>query len=109
TFEGVQATLRLLPAVVRPGDVTLLYGVDLPPDAVITARWSAGVTASEVPISVREDGRLRFSMLIIEGDELGEREVEVTHVSGTRFGLETPPELLVVPRGLEPPEFVTRG
>src|SRR5699024_9179381 len=33
TFEGVQATLRLLPAVVRPGDVTLLYGVDLPPDA----------------------------------------------------------------------------
>ncbi|WP_194164874.1 DUF11 domain-containing protein [Pseudactinotalea sp. HY160] len=108
-FEAVQATLRLLPAVARPGDVTLLYGVDLPPDAVISTRWSEGVTASAGPIEARDDGTLRFSMLIIEGDELGEREVEVTHVSGTSFGLETPPTLLVVPRGLEPPEFVTRG
>lgn len=109
SFEGVQAQLRLLPSVVEPGEVTLLYGVDLPPDAEITVRWSQGISTVYRPVAAKDDGTLRTSVLVVDGDELGLRTMEVTSVAGTTFGLETPPTLLVVPRSMEPPDFLGRS
>ncbi len=108
-FEAVQAQLRLLPSVAEPGEVTLLYGVDLPPDAEITLRWSEGITAVYRPVAAEEDGTLRTSVLIVDGDELGRRTLQVTSVAGTAFGLAVPPTLLVVPRSMEPPDFLGRS
>ncbi|WP_147915545.1 DUF11 domain-containing protein [Ruania zhangjianzhongii] len=109
SFEAVQAELRLLPAVAEPGEVTLLYGVDLPPDAEITVRWSEGITAAHRTLAASEDGTLRAPVLIIDGDQLGSRDLQVTSVAGTVFGLEAPPTMLVVPQSVAPPNFLGRS
>ena len=37
------------------------------------------------------------------------RTLEVTSVAGTTFAPATPPTLLVVPRSMEPPDFLGRS
>lgn len=109
SVEILQAEFRLLPAVAVPGEVTLLYGTDLPPGTQVDLRWSAGVTNAPRPHTVGADGRLRVPMLIVADDTLGSREVRITLVSGRDFGDVDEPRMLVVPNSYTRSDFLRRG
>ena len=109
TLEVLQPTLRLLPTVTTPGEATLAYGVDFPPGAQLTLSWSRGITPWLRPVTVREDGTVRSPLLILPGDELGQRIATATSAEGAGFGDVEAPPMLVVPRNFSPPNFLTRG
>ncbi|MEE6288301.1 hypothetical protein V2J52_11610 [Georgenia sp. MJ173] len=108
-LEVRQPTLRLLPSVATPGEAVLAYGVDFPPGAELTLEWSRGITPWVRPVTVREDGTVRSPLLILRGDELGERLATAIAAGGPGFGDVEAPPMLVVPRTYSPPNFLTRG
>ncbi|HLT82769.1 MAG TPA: hypothetical protein VKZ83_00940 [Phototrophicaceae bacterium] len=101
--------LRLLPSVATPGEATLAYGVDFPPGAQLTLGWDRGLTAWIRPVTVEPDGTVRVPLLVLPGDELGERVATATSAGGPGFGDVAAPVMLVVPRSSAPPDFLTRG
>lgn len=108
-LEVLQPTLRLLPTVSTPGEATLAYGVDFPPGAQLTLSWSRGITPWLRPVTVGADGTVRSPLLILPGDELGQRIATATGAGGPGFGDVEAPPMLVVPRNFSPPNFLTRG
>ncbi|WP_141371821.1 DUF11 domain-containing protein [Cellulomonas cellasea] len=101
-------TLRLLPAVSRPGTVVLAYGENFPPGAAVELEWSLGITVDPGPAFVDPDDRtVRFSVLVVRRDRLGQRTLDATSPDGL-FGL-VQGDLLVVPRSASPPELIARG
>lgn len=100
-------TLRLLPAVSRPGTVVLAYGENFPPGAAVRLVWSQGITVDPGPATVDADRTVRFSVLVVRRDRLGERTLDATSPDGA-FGL-VQGDLLVVARSSSPPELIARG
>src|SRR5699024_5853958 len=109
TLEVLQAELRLLPSVAVPGEVTLLYGSDLPPGTEVEVRWSAGVTSNHGPYIVAPNGTLRVPMLVVADDTLGQRTVRLDPVAGRHPGLVEPPNMLVVPGSYTRADFLNRS
>ena len=100
-------TLRLLPAVSKPGTVVLAYGENFPPGAAVQLVWSQGITVDPGPAVVDADRTVRFSVLVVRRDRLGARTLDATSPDG-RFGL-VQGDLLVVARSSSPPELIARG
>lgn len=100
-------TLRLLPAVSKPGTVVLAYGENFPPGEAVELVWSQGITVDPGPAQVDGEGTVRFSVLVVRRDRLGARTLDATSPDG-RFGL-VQGDLLVVARSSSPPELVARG
>src|SRR5699024_4721858 len=105
-LEVLQPELRLLPAVATPGEATLAYGVDFPPGARLDLVWSRGITPWTRPVTVAADGTVRTPMLVLPGDELGQRLLVATASGGPGFGQVAAPPMLVVPRTAAPPTFL---
>ncbi|WP_258726280.1 hypothetical protein [Cellulomonas sp. NS3] len=100
-------TLRLLPAVSKPGTVVLAYGENFPPGEAVELVWSQGITVDPGPAEVDSEGTVRFSVLVVRRDRLGARTLDATSPDGL-FGL-VRGDLLVVARSSSPPELIARG
>ena len=100
--------IRLLPAVARPGAVTMAYGENMPPDSVVRLAWVQGVTVhGQTTFRVDSDGTVRAPLLVVRHDLLGNREVEARSVLGQFSPVRGP--MLVTERLATAPEFLTRG
>ncbi|MEU3612219.1 HYR domain-containing protein [Streptomyces sp. NPDC006872] len=94
------------PAVARLGDVVLAEGRDFPAGTVVQLKWSQGITAATVPVRVGADGTFRTQVLVLRKDRTGPRLLNAT---GPGYDPVTGPQVLVVPRSLQPPDFIGRG
>ncbi|GAA1532065.1 hypothetical protein GCM10009788_39040 [Nocardioides humi] len=103
----LQPTVRVVPAVARPGQAVLVYGERLPPGTKVTLAWSAGIALDQGSLTVAADGTVRLPVFIVRRDQLGERLLTATSETD-EF---TPVEggLLVVLRSFAPPDLVGRG
>jgi Tol biopolymer transport system component len=106
-LEVKQPTIRLLPAVARPGQVVLAFGEDMPPGSRVTVDWEPGITVDTGPFRVAADGTMRASLLLVRRDRLGDRTLTATSVTD-EFSPVTG-EMLVVLRTMQPPDLVGRG
>ena len=106
-IEVLQPTIRLLPAVARPGTVTMAYGEQMPPGTRVRVKWLPGITVNRGPFKVRADGTMRAPLVLVRHDLLGTRDIIATSVPG-EFGPVRGP-MLVVPRMATPPSFLSRG
>jgi uncharacterized repeat protein (TIGR01451 family) len=102
-----QPTLRLLPSVGPPGFVTLAYGEDFPPGALVQVVWQPGINAFDGPFPVAADGTLRVPLLIVRRDQLGTRLAVATNAQQLFSEVSAP--MLVVPRSESPPRFLGRS
>ncbi|MDX2678039.1 HYR domain-containing protein [Streptomyces sp. NY05-11A] len=101
----LQPVLTAGPAVARLGDVVLAEGRDFPAGTVVQLKWSQGITAATVPVRVGADGTFRTQVLVLRKDRTGPRLLRAT---GPGYDPLTAP-VLVVPRSLQPPDFIGRG
>lgn len=106
-FEVVAPTIRLLPAVARPGMVVLAYGENMPPGDEVTLEWDLGITVDRRPRTVAEDGTLRASLLVVRKDRLGPRQLVATSTTESFEPLTG--DLLVALRLMAGPELLGRG
>ncbi|WP_177154691.1 DUF11 domain-containing protein [Actinosynnema pretiosum] len=97
------------PPIGPPGFVTRVVGVDFPPGAEVRLAWSAGITQEPATARVSGDGRLDTQLLVFPRDRLGPRDVLAAPLTGPRFGQVASNPFLVVPRTVQPPDFVFRG
>ncbi|WP_315096885.1 hypothetical protein [uncultured Cellulomonas sp.] len=100
--------LSLSPAVVRPGGVVFVTGQHFPPGEPVTLRWSPGVTGSPGPFTVRDDGIVQSSLLLLEDSQLGARRLEAAGTSATPLFAPVDQDLLVVPTSAAAPSFLFR-
>jgi hypothetical protein len=108
-IEVLQPTIRLLPAVARPGTVAMAYGEKMPPGTRVKLEWLPGITVNRGSFKVSADGTMRAPLVLVRHDLLGSREVIATSSSvPTEFAPVRGP-MLVVPRLATPPDFLTRG
>ncbi|MFC5730647.1 MULTISPECIES: DUF11 domain-containing protein [Nocardioides] len=103
----LQPSIRLVPAVARPGQVVLAYGEDMPPGTQVVLSWRPGVVLRPGPLTVAPDGTIRNSILIVRREQLGERTITATSQT-TEFAPVTG-DALVVLRTMSPPHLVGRG
>ncbi|SCL54400.1 component of the Tol biopolymer transport system [Micromonospora eburnea] len=102
--------VRLDPAIGPPGFVTAAIGTDFPAGARVRLRWAPGITTTPDTVTVGADGSFRTQVLVLRKDTLGPRDLTVSPVSGRAFGpVRAPEPFLVVPRGIGPPAFGSRG
>jgi uncharacterized repeat protein (TIGR01451 family) len=101
----LQPVLTAGPAVARLGDVVLAEGRDFPAGTVVQLKWSQGITAATVPVRVGVDGTFRTQVLVLRKDRTGPRLLRAT---GPGYDPLTA-QVLVVPRSLQPPDFIGRG
>lgn len=106
-LEVVQPTIRLVPAVARPGQVVLAYGENMPPGSAVQLQWDAGLVIDQGPIIVADDGTARTSILLVRRDFLGTRILTASSDAG-EFGAVTG-DLLVTLRTMTAPEMIGRG
>ncbi|TNM39693.1 hypothetical protein FHP29_12565 [Nocardioides albidus] len=106
-LEVRQPTIRVVPAVARPGQVVVAYGEDMPPGETVRLSWDKGTLSAPSTVEVAADGTLRTSILILRRDQIGKRVLTATSTT-EQFGPVTG-DLLVVLRTLSPPELIGRG
>lgn len=106
-FEVLAPTIRLLPAVARPGMVVLAYGEDMPPGTEVALAWDRGITVDNRAHTVAEDGTLRASLLVVRRDRLGPRTLVATSLTDSFSPLEG--DLLVALRLMTGPGLFGRG
>ena len=104
----LQPTIAASPALGVPGQVTLLFGVDFPPDARVGLTWNPGLLNFRLPVPVKADGTFAFPVMVLHRDSLGPRKIVASHVDGEQFGT-VEGDFLVVPRTQFPPDFAGRG
>ena len=107
SLKVIQPTVRLLPAVARPGRVTMAYGEKMPPGTRVRLQWDPGITISTGPFKVGADGTMRAPLPLVRHDLLGNREIVATSTTGA-FG-EVRGPMLVVERLATAPDFLARG
>ncbi|GKQ35275.1 HYR domain-containing protein [Streptomyces sp. A012304] len=101
----LKPVLTVGPVVARLGDVVLAEGRDFPAGTVVRLTWSQGITAATVPVRVGADGTFRTQVLVLRKDRTGPRLLRAT---GPGYDPLTA-RVLVVPRSLQPPDFIGRG
>ncbi|MFG2134625.1 HYR domain-containing protein [Streptomyces sp. NPDC048751] len=101
----LQPVLTASPVVARLGDVVLAEGRDFPAGTVVRLKWSQGITAATAPVRVSADGTFRTQVLVLRKDRTGPRLLRAT---GPGYDPLTA-KILVVPRSLQPPDFIGRG
>jgi Tol biopolymer transport system component len=99
TLTVRQPVLTVLPPVGSPGTVTLVSGSEFPPGVPVQLTWNPGVTAAADPAVPGPDGSFVAQMVIVSGDQTGQRLVTAT---GAGFGPVSSP-FLVTPAPLLPP------
>ncbi|MFF5098671.1 MULTISPECIES: VWA domain-containing protein [Actinosynnema] len=104
-----QPKLTVDPPIGPPGFVARVIGVDFPPGAEVRLAWSAGITQEPATARVSGDGGLDAQLLVFPRDRLGPRDVLAAPLAGPRFGQVASNPFLVVPRTVQPPDFVFRG
>ena len=106
----LRPALQLVPAVGAEGFVTRVLGTSLPPGATIRLIWSPGISQLPGEVVVRPDGTIDAQMLVFHHDQTGLRTLAGRWVAGTKFGDVSPPQqFLVLPRNLQPNQFVSRN
>lgn len=106
-LEVLQPTIRLLPAVARPGMVVLAYAENMPPGTQVRLRWNRGITIHPGPHPVAADGTVRAALLIVRRDRLGERRLVARSVTDEFSPVRA--DLLVVLRLMTAPTLLGRG
>ncbi len=91
----------------RSGEVVIVTGDGFPADGTAQLRWSAGIGITTVTADT--SGEFTQDVLLFRRDIVGPREL----IAEVQDGSEVPPtattDLLVVPRTLSPPDFISRG
>jgi streptogramin lyase/Tol biopolymer transport system component len=105
-IEILQPTIRLLPAVARPGQVVLAFGEDMPPGSEVGLVWNSGITVDRGPFEVDDEGSMRAMLLIVRRDQIGARDLIAA--SATEEFSPVKGDLLVLLRTLSPP-LLSRG
>lgn len=105
----LQPTIRLVPAVARPGQVVLAYGENMPPGTEVVLSWGEGegIPIDAGPLTVLDDGTIRRPLLILRREQLGDRTITAT--SATEEFTPVTGDILIVLRSLSPPDLVGRG
>lgn len=101
-----QPTIRLLPAIGPPGFVSIAFGENFPPRALITLVWKPGITSYGGTYKIAADGTVRAQMLVVRADQLGVRVLVARSANGLFTPVSGP--MLVVPRTESPPDFLGR-
>ncbi|MGW2823186.1 HYR domain-containing protein [Streptomyces sp. NPDC001443] len=101
----LQPVLTVGPVVARLGDVVLAEGRDFPAGTVVQLKWNVGITAATVPVRVDADGTFRSQVLVLRKDRTGPRLLRATGPGYDPVSA----KVLVVPRSLQPPDFIGRG
>ncbi|WP_435768430.1 hypothetical protein [Nocardioides sp. SYSU DS0651] len=107
TLPVLQPTIRLVPAVARPGQVVMAYAENMPPGTSVGLRWSEGTVPEPGTLTVAEDGTARTSILFVRRDQLGERILTATSTTDEFAPVDG--EILVTLRSMSPPDLVGRG
>ena len=107
SLKVIQPTVRLLPAVARPGMVTMAFGEKMPPGSRVTMAWDPGITVNTGPFKVAADGTMRAHLLIVRHDLLGSRLILANSTKALFSEVEGP--MLVANRLAMAPGFLGRG
>lgn len=103
----LQPSIEVNPGLGPPGRPAHVTGEDFPPGAHVSISLDGGLHAQADEVVIAEDGTFSTSLLVLVHEQLGPREVLAEPVSGPTFGpVDTP--FLVVPGGLDPPDFIGR-
>jgi dipeptidyl aminopeptidase/acylaminoacyl peptidase len=89
----VQPRIIAVPAIGKPGFVTLVRGVDFPPAVPVRLTWTPGITVAAAPAFPAAAGRFTAQLLILGKDQTGPRVITAT---GPGFSPVTTPFLVVV-------------
>jgi hypothetical protein len=107
SLRVIQPTVRLLPAVARPGRVTMAYGEHMPPGTDVLLHWEPGITINNGPFTVDKDGTMRAPFLLVRHDLLGNREIVAGSATAAFSDVRGP--MLVLERTAVAPDFLGRG
>lgn len=101
-------TLTVDPGAGPQGFVPHVTGTDFPPGARVKLQWAIGISETPGEWVVGGDGRLDGWALVFPKDIRGSRTLLATSVAGQRFGPVESTPFLVLPRPLQPMDFVIR-
>jgi len=99
---GGEVTLTLSPTLGPPGIVTVATGTGFPPGGQVAFLWDRGISANMDPVTVDAAGRFSVGILVFHHDQIGERNLVATDVSGGAFPTTKVPFLVVVPTAQPP-------
>ncbi|MFI6638902.1 hypothetical protein [Streptomyces sp. NPDC050504] len=100
----LQPRILAVPAIGKPGFVTLVRGWDFPPGVPVTLTWKPGITAAAAPTRPGADFTFTAQLLILRKDQTGPRTITA---KGAGFSPVTTP-FLVVNGSVQPPYEVDR-
>ncbi|MFI9814644.1 DUF11 domain-containing protein [Saccharothrix variisporea] len=104
-----QPKLTVDPLVGPGGFVPRTTGTGFPPGGTVKLAWTVGISATPGTVSVKDDGTFDAQVLVFENDQVGPRELAATAEAGPGFAAVRSNPFLVVPKSLQPPDFVGRG
>ncbi|MEJ2854020.1 MULTISPECIES: hypothetical protein [unclassified Saccharothrix] len=104
-----QPKLTVDPLVGPGGFVPRATGAGFPPGGTVQLAWTIGISATPGTVVVKDDGTFDAQVLVFENDQVGPRELAATAEAGPGFAAVRSNPFLVVPKSLQPPDFVGRG
>ncbi|GAA0261875.1 VWA domain-containing protein [Saccharothrix mutabilis subsp. mutabilis] len=104
-----QPKVTVDPLVGPGGFVPRAVGSGFPPGGTVRLAWTVGISATPGTVVVRDDGTFEAQVLVFDNDLVGPRELAATAEAGPGFALVRSNPFLVVPKSLQPPDFVGRG
>jgi Tol biopolymer transport system component len=103
----LQPSIEVNPGLGPPGRPAHVTGEDFPPGAHVAISLDGGLNTQSTEVVIAADGTFGTSLMVLVHEQLGPREILAEPVSGPTFGpVDTP--FLVVPGGLDPPDFIGR-
>ncbi|XVV01706.1 hypothetical protein ACQPW3_30535 [Actinosynnema sp. CA-248983] len=104
-----QPKVTVDPLVGPGGFVPRATGTGFPPGGTVKLAWTVGISATPGTLVVKDDGTFDAQVLVFENDLVGPRELAATAEAGPGFAEVRSNPFLVVPKSLQPPDFVGRG
>uniref|UniRef100_UPI002811A001 hypothetical protein n=1 Tax=Saccharothrix sp. TaxID=1873460 RepID=UPI002811A001 len=104
-----QPKVTVDPLVGPGGFVPRAKGTGFPPGGTVKLAWTVGISATPGTVVVEDDGTFDAQVLVFENDLVGPRELAATAEAGPGFAEVRSNPFLVVPKSLQPPDFVGRG